>query len=167
MPVEPDWRLEGIRGWVQTIHQFQTYFNPKSAVPPDWETAWLDGVDALYKPTVGKDAHFPQWFMFHDVMMVSQVRHATKYTTPESIAAHIPELAEEALALRTSGEFETAVTDEYFRVLNLNKPKDELEELTEEQLEKERAKEIKTNAKQVKEWQKWMGKNDASICITA
>jgi hypothetical protein len=160
-----------MKSWIQTVHRFQTYFNPKGTVPPDWETAWLDGADALYKLTEGNDAHFPERFMVRDVLMISQVRHATKYTTPAAIAAHIPELAEEALDLRTRCEFDIAVTDEYFRVLSLGKPKGELEELaeelTEEQLEKQRAEETEINVERAAAWQEWMEQNNANIRITA
>ena len=145
---------------VQDIHKFQMYFNPKSAVPPDWETAWLEEMDTLYKLTEGKEAYLPNLFMLHDVLMLSQVKHPTKYPTPSAIAARIPELARETLALRTSGEFDSLVVDEFYRVVNLGTSKDELDELTEEltgeQLEKRRADEIEANTKLAATWQNWM-----------
>jgi hypothetical protein len=164
---ETDWRLEGMKSRVQDIHKFQVYSNPTLAVPPDWETVWLEEMDNLYKLTEGKDAHLPNLFMLHDVLMLSQVKHSTKYPTPAAIAAHIPELAGEALALRTSGDFDTAVTEEYFRVVNLGKPKDEfdelIEELTGEQLEKRRAEETIANARCAAAWQKWMEEHE-TVC---
>ena len=168
-PVPPateiDWRLEGMKSRVQDIHKFQVYSNPKSAVPPDWETAWLEEMDTLYKLTEGKEAHLPNLFMLHDVLMLSQVKHPTKYPTPASIAAHIPELAREALALRASGEFSSLVVDEFYRVVNLGKPEDELEELelTAELVERQQAEEKRANDSRVKDWQKWMEEHEA-VC---
>ena len=152
---------------VQAIHRFQMYSNPKLAVPTDWETVWLEEMDTLYKLTEGKEAHLPEMFMFHDVLMLSQVKHPTKYPTPASIAAHIPELAREVLALRISGEFDTLVVDEFFRVVNLDTPKEEeLKELelTAEQIERQQAEEIKTNAKRAAAWQKWMEQHETCVC---
>lgn len=76
-------------------------------------------------------------------------------------------MPEEALALRTSGDFNTVVVDEFFRVVNLDKPKEEeLEEpeRTAEQIERQQAEENKSNAKLVKDWQKWLEEHEIRVC---
>lgn len=172
VPVTPateiDWRLESVKSIGEDIYKLQAYYNAKVPPPADWESVWLEDCDKLYQLAEGKDAHIPRWFMLKDLLMLSQVRHATKYTTPASIAAHLPELAEETLALRTSGEFNTVVVDEFFRVVTLGKPKEEeLEEpeRTAEQIERQQAEENKTNAKLVKDWQKWLEEHAIRVCV--
>jgi hypothetical protein len=171
VPVPPakeiDWRLEVVKSIGKGIYQLQLYYNAKVPPPVDWETVWLEDCDKLYQLTEGKDTRIFRWFMFNDLLMLSQVRHATKYTTPASIATHLPELAEEALALRTSGDFNTVVVDEFFRVVNLDKPKEEeLEEpeRTAEQIERQQAEENKSNATLVKDWQKWLEEHEICAC---
>jgi hypothetical protein len=171
VPVPPatkiDWRLEVVKSIGNGIYKLQLYYNAKVPPPVDWETVWLEDCDKLYQLTEGKDTRIFRWFMFNDLLMLSQVRHATKYTTPASIATHLPELAEEALALRTSGDFNTVVVDEFFRVVNLDKPKEEeLEEpeRTAEQIERQQAEENKCNAKLVKDWQKWLEEHKLRVC---
>ncbi|HZL49716.1 MAG TPA: hypothetical protein VFC37_02075, partial [Terracidiphilus sp.] len=145
-------------------YKLQAYYNAKVPPPADWETVWLEECDKLYQLAEGKNAHIPGMFMLNDLLMLSQVRHATKYTTPASIAAHLPELAEEALALRTSGEFNTVVFDEFHRVVTLDIPKQKEPERTAEQIERQQADENKTNAKLVKDWQKWLEENKLRVC---
>ena len=164
--MEIDWRLKAVKGIAEQIQKLQVYYNAKVPPPADWETVWMEEYDKLYQLAEGKDALFPQWHMLRDVLMLSQVRHATKYTTPASIAAHIPELAGEVLALRISGEFNSLVVDEFYRVVNLDTPKDEeLEEpeLTAEQIEKQQAEVNIANAMRVNYWQKWMEEHE-TVC---
>ena len=171
VPVPPattiDWRLEAVKRIGEDIYKLQAYYNAKAPPPADWETVWLEGCDELYQLAEGKNAHIPLWFMLNDLLMLSQVRHPTKYPTPASIAAHLPELAEEALALRTSGEFNTVVFDEFHRVVTLDIPKEEELEKpkrTAEQIERQQADEDKTNAKLVKDWQKWLEEHKLRVC---
>jgi hypothetical protein len=168
VPVPPattiDWRLEAVKSIGKDIYKLQAYYNAKVPPPADWETLWLEGCDKLYQLAEGKNAHIPGMFMLNDLLMLSQVRHPTKYTTPASIAAHLPDLAEEALALRTSGEFNTVVFDEFHRVVNLGKPKKEEPERTAKQIERQQADENITNAKLVKDWQKWLEEHKLRVC---
>lgn len=88
--------------------------------------------------------------MLKDLIVLRQVKFATSYTSPALIGEHIPELAEEVLALRISDEFE-AMQDMYLKALGF---KDDGELEPESNKDKQKRAEIGLIA-----WTKWMAKH--------
>jgi hypothetical protein len=113
-----------------------------------WER---EGID-LYNLCEGKGSYLLPWGMLKECIVVSQVNHATSYTSPSLIAQHIPELAEEVLALRTADKLDL-VWDAYLHALGyLTKPEEG------DPADNERRR-VKQNDRMIKRWTEWVEKN--------
>jgi len=145
-----------VKALAQEVCKLQAYYNAKVQPPADWETVWVNECSKLYELTEGKDAYLPRWWMLEDFIALSQVKYATKYTSPALIAEHIPELAEEVLALRISDEL-NAMKDMYRKALGI--PMNDDAELDADSLGR-KAKDKHKNAEiGLNHWTKWMAKH--------
>lgn len=155
-PVEPDYRQEAVKKLAEDLHTLQGYYNANVKPPADWETVWVDECSKLCELTEGRDPYLPRWWMLKDLIVLSQVKYATKHTSPALIAEHIPELAEEVLALRIGDEFE-AMQDMYFKALAVPmKNDDDLDALSLEDKAKDKHKNAEIG---LNHWTKWMAKH--------
>ena len=134
------------------LRMLQAHYNGNVQPSTDWETVWeREGVD-LYNLCESKGSYIPPWGMLQECIVVSQVNHATSYTSPSLIAQHIPELVEEVLALRTADKLDP-MWDAYLHALEyLTKP----EEGDPADIERRR---VKQNDRMIKRWTEWVEKN--------
>ena len=153
--MEIDYKLDLAKSLAERMYMQQTYYNAKVQPPADWETIWVAESARLVELTEGKDPYL-RWFMLIQLVAISQVKYATKYTSPALIAEHIPELAEQVFALQISGDWDTTM-NMYLKALG--SPTKDDEQLDAESLErkaKERRKEAETG---LKAWNNWMAKH--------
>lgn len=154
-PVEIDLKLTEAKRLAQNMYKLQKYYNAKVQPPTDWEAVWVAESAELVELAVGDDPYLPRWHMLDDIIVLSQVKHATEYTSPALIAEHIPELAEEVLALRISDEFD-AVWEMYLKALGrLMKNDDELDAESVERKAKDKQKSAEIG---LKLWTNWIAK---------
>jgi hypothetical protein len=155
-PAQIDYRLEWVKMLAQEIYKLQRYYDASVQPPEDWETVWVAESAKLVELTEGKDRYFDRSYMLEDMIILSQAKYPTKYTSPASIGQHIPELAEEVLALRTSDEFDT-IWDIYLKASGrLTKNDDELDSEAFERRAKDKQKSAELA---LKAWNRWMAKH--------
>jgi hypothetical protein len=140
----------------EEIYALQTCFNVNP--PTESETAWLPDIDALVKLTEGKGS-LGGW-MLDDVIALSQVRYATKYTTPASILPDVVLLGREVAELRTEGTFEE-VRNAYYEVVCPPEQQSDKNELDVKPTmwidpEVKAARERKELAKYIMRWNTWL-----------
>lgn len=155
-PVEIDLKVSEAKKLAQNMYKLQMHYNAKVQPPADWATAWVAESAELVELAGGDDPYFPRWYMLDDVIVLSQVKYATKYTRPALIAEHIPELAEEVLALRIRNEFD-AMWDMYLKALGRLVKNDA--ELDAESLERKARDKQKDAEISLKVWKGWMAKH--------
>jgi hypothetical protein len=89
------------------------------------------------------------------VIVLSQVKYATTYTSPVLIAEHVLELAEEVLTLTISDEFD-AMWDMY--LMALGRPMKNDDEVDTDSLERKAREKQKDREIRLKVWTQWMAK---------
>lgn len=155
-PAEPvDYRLGWMKRLAEDIYTLQIAFNPNVKPPSDWDTAWLPDSDALVKLTEA-NCSMHGW-MLDDVIALSQVRYAAKYTTPAPILADVLPLGREVAELRIRGTF-AEVRDAYYEVFHPPEHIDELDDKPTMWIDPEvkAERERKELAKLIMRWNTWL-----------
>jgi hypothetical protein len=104
--------------------------------------------------------------MLIHVIALSQVKYATKYSSPALIAEHIPELAEEIFALQISGDWD-ATMNMYLKALG--SPMKDDDGLDIQSLERKAKEKLKEAEIGLKAWNSWMathrqiGQSEANV----
>lgn len=160
-PSEPDWRQEHVKRIAGDVYALQLAFNTGSEPPKDWETAWLPDSDALVALGEGKGSM--GYWMLDDVIALSQVRYAAKYTSPAAISADVVALGREVADLRIEGTF-AEVRDAYGEVVCPPEQQSAEDELDDEpamwidpEVKAERKR--KELAKLIMRWNSWLNAN--------
>jgi len=143
------------------IYTFQSYSHGTAKPPTDWETAWLADTDALVKLTEGKGSMLGT--MLRSVIALSQVRYATKYTTPRAILGDVVPLGREVVELITQGTLEE-VRNAYHEVVCPPKQQSDEDESDDKPTmwidpEVKAAQEHREFTKRIARWNTWLDAN--------
>jgi hypothetical protein len=157
---EVDWKKGVVERLVNDFHTLQLHYNPNHPPPADWQMAWFAEWERLYAMTEGRHATIRHWMLI-DLMAVSQVNHATVYTSPSMILD--ANLAEEIIRLRTDDMFDE-VWDAHWKVVCPVKPKSDeefFEEPSSVDAERKERERLRENTDALNRWKKWVEENVA------
>jgi hypothetical protein len=97
-------------GWANRIardlYKLQAHYNPRFKPPRYWEIIWANESAPLVRLAIGDNPFFKRGWMLSEVIALSQVKYAARYTTPALIVANLSALWEEIASLKAEGTFD-------------------------------------------------------------